>query len=365
MADTQQPLPIEAPLPPTPNPPGTVHDLRDGIRVESNTGTTDELAKSLDALDAAIAEQADTAEATGQPVPREAKSGRFTSKERRTNPVARMEEATAREATAKRERDAATAENARLKAELDHARRPATAAAAPPAAPHATLPPPPAPTDPEPDPHDPARYPAGEYDPQYLRDVGRWEARQEYQKQRAADQQTQRREQHLQGVERGMGTYAERMRAAFPEPAKLTEYLQALPPQLIALRPSAVQALVQPGAPLTAGNTIADVIVESDQPVAIKTYFKDHPDVFQRLLTLHPIAVLREMGRIEERLATAAASQTRTAPSRDPVSRARPPVQRVESVPQMSDSPPGDDASDEEHAAYYNRKERARRFGRG
>jgi hypothetical protein len=121
---------------------------------------------------------------------------------------------------------------------------------------------------------------------------------------------------------------------------------------------------VQPGAPLTAGNVIADCVVESEQPKALTDYLHQHPQDLQRLLTLHPIQVLREMGRLDERIA-AAAAPSRTAPTREPVSRARPPVQRVESVPQISDDPPGDSASDEEHTAYYNRKELARRYGRG
>jgi hypothetical protein len=87
----------------------------------------------------------------------------------------------------------------------------------------------------------------------------------------------------------------------------------------------------------------------------------DHPKDFQRLSTLHPVQAFREMGKLEATLA--AASPARSAPRE--VSRARPPVQRVESVPQMSAAPPGDDASDEEHIAFYNRKEKARRFGRG
>jgi hypothetical protein len=360
MAETQQPLPVDPPLTQTPNQPGSVTDTRDGITVESNTGTAQELKSGLDALDAEIDKQE---AATAPPeLPREA-TGRFKS--RRHSAVARMEDATAKEAAAKRERDTVQAENAKLKADLAAATRPPVPAAAapPPPRPQAQAPP----ADPEPDPHDLAKYPAGEYDARYLRDVGRYEARQEFQKLRAAEQQAQAGEQHLRTVESGLQTYAQKMQAAFPAEGGLQAFLEELPPALVNLRPSAVQAMLvargaMPPTPLSAANVIADCISDADEPVPLMRHLKDHPQEFQRLLSLHPIAVFRAMGRLEASLA-AASPPARPAPRE--TSRARPPVQRVESVPQMSDAPPGDDASDEEHAAYYNRKDVARRFGRG
>jgi hypothetical protein len=278
-----------------------------------------------------------------------------------------MEDATAKEAAAKRERDTVTAENARLKAELEAARKPSPPAAPMPPqpvpqarVPQAAAPPP----DPEPDAKDAAKYPAGEYDPRYLRDVGRWEARQEFQKQRAVEQQQQAAEHHLRTVEQGLSAYAQRMQQALPDKGALEAFLKELPESITNLRPSAVHTMLAPNEPLSAANVIADCISDADNPVALMRHLKDHPTEFQRLLTLHPIAVFRAMGRLEASLA-AAPSPSRPAPAAVPVSKARPPVQRVESVPQMSDAPPGDDASDEEHVAYYNRKEIARRFGRG
>jgi hypothetical protein len=358
MAEVQQPLPVEAPLAQTPNMPGSVTDLRDGITVESNTGTTDELAKGLDALDKAIDAHADAVEKGTINPPTRDPTGKFTSKARRHSAVARMEDATAKEAAAKRERDAVTAENARLKAQLAERAQPA---APPPTPQPPRLDAPPA--DPEPDPHDLAKYPAGEYDPRFLRDVGRYEARQEFQRQRAVEVQQQQAEHHLRTVEHGMSAYAAKMQQALPE-GQLEAFLKELPPAILNLRPSAVQAMIAPQAPLGPSNVVADCISDAENPVALMRHLKDHPAVFQRLLTLHPIQVFREMGRIEASLA-AATPVTRSAPREPQVSRARPPVQRVESVPQMSDAPPGDDASDEEHAAYYNRRELQRRFGRG
>ena len=254
----------------------------------------------------------------------------------------------------KRERDEATKENARLKAELAARSAPPPSPPQPQPQAQARVPQ----VEPEPDPN---RYPAGEYDPRYLRDIGKYEARQEFQRQRAVEQQQQQAEQHMRTVEQGMTTYATKMQAAFPEEGALDTFLKTMPPALLNLRPSAVQQMLAPQAPLTAANVIADVISDSELPVQLMKHFKDHPKDFQRLSTLHPVQAFREMGKLEATLA--AASPTRSAPRE--TSRARPPVQRVESVPQMSDAPPGDDASDEEHAAFYNRKEKQRRFGRG
>lgn len=334
-------------------------DTRDGITVESNTGTEAELKAGLDALDAAIEK------ATPDTTPdadREAKTGRFTSKDRRTNPVARMAEATAREAAAKRERDEIKADRDRLAAELEASRRPPAPAAAAPAAPQAVPAAPAAPAAPDDPEPDPTKYPGGEYDTKYLRDVGKWEARQEFARLRQVEAKVAAREQHLRTVEAGMTTYAKRMQEGFADKAALDTYLRSLPAAITDLRPSAVQTLIAPGTPLGPTNVIADVISDSDKPIALMNYLRDHPDEFQRLSTLHPIQVFREMGKLEATVA--AANPARPAP-RESVSRARPPVQRVESVPQISDAPPGDDASDEEHAAYYNRKETARRYGRG
>lgn len=355
MADTA-PITSDPVLPDTPNLPGAVTDTRDGITVESNTGTTEELKAGLDALDAAI-EKAEPA--------REAKTGRFTSKERRSNPVARMEDAVAKEATAKRERDEAKAEAAKWKEQFEASQKaapPAQAAplAQPPAQPHYQAPPPPA--DPEPDPQ---KYHGGASDPVYLRDIGKWEARQEFRRQRFFEMQAQQREQHITRVDEEMKSFSQRMHDGLENKDALESFLKELPPDLANLKPSAVQKFLEPNKPITGSNYVADAIVRMKQPRAVLSFLKDHPDIVQRLSTLPQNEVFWQMGSLEATLAAAHTAPPSRPAARDTVSKARPPVQRVESVPQVSDAPPGDDASDEEHVAYYNRKEMARRSGRG
>ena len=137
---------------------GSVFDVRDGITVESNTGTTDELVKGLDALDKAMDTHADQ---VGReiPPPSGARHRALCGREERAIAPSRGWRATAKEAAAKRERDAATAENARPEGRAGDAGCAATVAPAARDAAGARHQ-----TEPEPDPNS---YPAGEFDPRY------------------------------------------------------------------------------------------------------------------------------------------------------------------------------------------------------
>lgn len=339
-------------------PTAPVTDTRDGITVTSNTGTADSLKAEVDGLDAALSAREEPARGDG---------GKFTAKEKRENPVARMNDATAKEAEAKRERDEARAENARLKADLEAARRPAQQPVAEPPKPQARAVEQPA-EDAPPHPADAEKYPAGEYDPKYLEDRIDWGVRTGLSRAQQANDARQSRERQVSGVEAKMGDYSKRVGAEFPDVEARNAFLETLKPEIAALRPSYVEALLNkdfdPRAPLAPQHVIADQIIEFEKPAAALAYLNAHADFFQRLLTLHPIAIVREMGKLEERLSgSAAAPPTRTAPE-PAVSKARPPVQRVESAPIVSDDPPGDDATDEQHVAYMNRKEAAARRGR-
>lgn len=266
--------------------------------------------------------------------------GTFKGKEKkpRHDPQARIDEVTAKYREEERKRVALEAEIQALKAP-----KPAE-----PAKPVVV-------DDPEPDPTDLTKYPAGEYDPKYLREAGRWDARQEFKKQAAEQAKTQARERQLSAVEGRMAAYGKRVSSEFKDPTELDAYLTALPPDLQNLRPSDVQAILEPNAPVTARTAIADCISDAAHPKRLLDHFTAHPDDFQRLSTLHPIQVIREMGRLEATLD--AATTTRTAPA-PPQSKARPPVPRVESAPLVEDTAPGDDADLDAHVAHYNRLDR-------
>lgn len=70
------------------------------------------------------------------------------------------------------------------------------------------------------------------------------------------------------------------------------------------------------------------------------------------------VLFMAEMGKLLTRLEGA---PTGSPPKPAPVSKAKPPVQPAKGQPQATGGPPGDDATDEEHLAYYQQQDRARR----
>ncbi len=118
---------------------------------------------------------------------------------------------------------------------------------------------------------------------------------------------------------------------------------------------------LQPGQQPTAINAIADVVLDSDIPDKFLRHFRDNPADFQRLSTLHPVQVFREMGKLEKSLE--AATSTGPASKAPVVSQANPPLKPVSGSPVISDddgTPEGDLPVDE----FFRRRtaqERARR----
>lgn len=205
--------------------------------------------------------------------------GRFKAKEKtekaRNNPVERMKAATAKEAEAKRERDAAQkerddarAEGARYKAELEALRSPK------PPVPESR---PVAKADDEPNPADTAKYPNGEFDRQFIKDQARWEAKQEFQAQetkRQADAHEQRQaalkaradqewQARLQATKKAIPDFDQRFKPDTPVHEQMIPFLRTDPegPRLL-------------------------------------LYLSEHPDDAQRIAALHPIAQIREFGKI-------------------------------------------------------------------
>lgn len=70
------------------------------------------------------------------------------------------------------------------------------------------------------------------------------------------------------------------------------------------------------------------------------------------------VLFMAEMGKLLTRLGGA---PTGSPPKPAPVSKAKPPVQPAKGQPSATGGPPGDDASDDEHLAYYQQQDRARR----
>jgi len=98
--------------------------------------------------------------------------------------------------------------------------------------------------------------------------------------------------------------------------------------------------------------------MESPVGVELLQYLSAHPDDSQRLSTLHPAEVYREMGKIEERLS--AASPTSSGPARV-ISHAKPPIQPLGTSPHTPDANEiNEDLSFEEHFKRMNAADRKR-----
>lgn len=161
--------------------------------------------------------------------------------------------------------------------------------------------------DAEPDPTDATKYPDGQFDRRFLKDQARWEAKQEYaertaaheqqQRDAAAQQQQQARLEQHQTQSAAFRTRIETAQAADPA------VLEAIDPQLLRLTPSIA---LPPGERPTFGHAVADVLLQSDDPIALARHFSDPAEV-TRLSNLTPEAFYREIGRIEARLAIPAA----------------------------------------------------------
>lgn len=251
----------------------------------------------------------------------------------RNDPHARVLDATAKEAAAKRERDESRAENARLKAELDALRAPK--ADAPKPAPQAAAP---AATD-DPEPQE------AQYDDyrQFVKAQARWEARQEYREQTAraqeAAQQRARAEAHHTRETTWQG--------------RLTEARTKDP---------AFDSRINLDTPLSA--PMQYVIKESPVGIELLTWLSDHQEDAQRLSTLHPGEVLRELGKLEARL-DAASPRGPALPVVPAVSHAKPPIKPLGTSPQSPDPyDTTDETPTEEWIRRENVKERRERAGR-
>lgn len=173
----------------------------------------------------------------------------------------------------------------------------------------------------EPDPNDTAKYPAGEFDPKYMRDLGRHVARQEF----AAERQRIEQE--------GRQREAQQVRAAFE--AKLTEKDEG-----------AFRLLNDPSLPAT--EAMAEVVFTSDKGVQIADWLGRNPSECARIATLSPIRQAHELGKLEARL---------TAPP--PVSKAPAPIPTVGTRAHAAFNP--ETATQAEYNAWRDAQDKARK----
>jgi fused signal recognition particle receptor len=354
----------------------------DGVTVESNTRSEDEIRANL----AADVPKKDAAPAEGKPEAKseseaegaevEAKSeggerernpdGTFKAaagdkpsdkaedKDKlgkpRHDPRARMLEATRKEAEAKREAAALASELAQLRGELESLRQSAKPKPERPA-PHAAAP--------DDDPADPK--PRSENFEEYEDFVdarARWAARQELSskaKENAAKQAAQRGEE---AKAQRFRTFAERWQKAaeanpeFVDRVKESEVgnvrpVSAYPREEWSALPAEEKARA----------FVAEEIISSDVAPRLLLHLSEHPEEFQRIASLPPHEVVRQIAILETRLNAAPAGTAQAE-----VSKAKPPIRPVMGSPHTATDEEPDDP--DAYIAWANARDRRRTAAR-
>lgn len=125
-------------------------------------------------------------------------------------------------------------------------------------------------------PPDPSKYPFGDTDPGFIRDLARHEAKEAY----AAEARQSAARAHAQQVEK---TWNERQDA------------------FAADKPDYYDKVGAEDLPITRAMT--DAIVTSEEGAAVAYHLASNPDEAHRIAALSPLAQIREIGRIEGRIA--------------------------------------------------------------
>lgn len=132
------------------------------------------------------------------------------------------------------------------------------------------------------------------------------------------------------------------------------EFWSKVDPVVANLRPSST---LGPGERATAENAIADIIFDSEHSTELMAHLRASD--IQRLSTLPPNQLFRELGRLEARFHRPAAATAGPARVTPPVSQAAPPIKPVGSTASASERDPiADDLDIDEHIKVMNARER-------
>lgn len=313
----------------------------DGLTVQSSDGTSEELQAELQPVagnekpDDASVDASDTAEVQ-QPAAAKAKA--------RNNPIARMEEATGQAAAAKREADTIRRENADLRARLDALERPKTEAPKPEAKQaewkrYRALPDAPKLAD----------FDGDEALEDWNAATALFIADKRYEERRAIETQSQaktayeaREMEHYRGFEAKLNAAGK-------------DFIESIDPVLTETHRLSMLA---PGERPTFGNWLVEQIYRAEPVKELLVYFNDDlangKKEAQRLAALPPDLALREFARLEARLTPAAAPLVSGPAPTVKSSTAKPPIRPERGSAQVgSDEPPGEDATEAEHEAYW------------
>lgn len=327
----------------------------DGFTVETNGASLDDL-KANFGMETAESDPTPAEEPADEqlevkaetPEPEKPKVDKRTREGRKASIQAEIDELTATKHATKRELEAAQAQLKELRAEL--------AKSTPPAKPEPAKPTAAVSGDPEPTPDQFDTY------EKYVKAQAKWEARQEIHAAREkerADADTARkdaeREARYQRFESEAAQFTERFTKARESDPQI---LNKINPVL--LETPRLSHLDDPSKA-----TFAHFLVEqaflSDHPAELLVHVSD-PTIAQRLATLPPEQVIRELAKYEARLEAATSGPAQTP---KPVSQATAPIKPVGASPHLSDDAPDPDSEDfDAHKRYYDALDRKKRAAR-
>lgn len=184
----------------------------------------------------------------------------------------------------------------------------------------------------------------------YVEDLTDWKVEQRDVQRAEHEQRTAIQRSHAQHAE----TFSERIAEAEKTDP---EFWSKLSPAVVNLRPS---GSLEPGERPTALTAIADVIFTSEHTTDLMLHFSEHPKDLQRLSTLPPNQLFREMGKLEAQFTRPAAAPSGPAAKPLPVSHAAPPIKPVGSTASAGAEPDplSDDLDIDTHIKVMNAKER-------
>jgi len=185
--------------------------------------------------------------------------------------------------------------------------------------------------------------------PAYIEDLTDWKL-----EQRDAQQAIQARQQAVsQRHEANAAKFSEKIaKAEETDP----DFWSKIAPHIANLRPSST---LEPGERPTALNAIADIIFDSEYSTELMAHFSAHAKEFQRLSTLPPGPLFREMGRLEARFVRTEAAAPGPAPRTPVVSQAPAPIKPVGTTASTGEVDPlSEDLDVDTHIRVMNARDR-------
>lgn len=270
--------------------------------------------------------------------PAEAVEAKPAEKKPRNDPQARIDQIV-------KEREDARREAARYKAELDAARAPRPSAPKPQ-------------VETAPDANDAAKYPGGEYDPKYLADQARHVARQEIRAEQVNAQAQAEDSRKEREFDTRASSFVTRLKDANAVEAIDRRLLSGKPLSLLTSRERAEIAKLSPQEQNDLGFIcfLADQWDGSEHDIALVKYLSD-PATFQRLATLPPNQVIRELARVEAGFGAAPQKDVRGSAPKPSASQANPPIKPLGAT---SHAQADDDGSEDESLDKFISRENAK-----